>query len=151
MCFAEIPAQRGLSPAHEREGTGPEHIGQRAGVVRNLIRQSGQNAGVGDQHGRRHLTGTALGAEQRLDAHGGKRIAADAVHGVRGHDDALTVRDHTGCVINRGDHGFLVCALVRGTHERLLSSTSGAGRRWNRTLRRAARARGTRFPREVAM
>ena len=116
----QVPAQGGLRPTDDRERTGPERPRECTGILGDLVRESVDDLGPRDQHGRRHLAGATLGCQQCLDAGCRERIAADAVHGVRGEHETFTVRDddrgpgHGGFEFLRGPAGLGL------THEQLL-------------------------------
>src|SRR5262245_12042395 len=86
---AEVPGERRLLLADQRERTGPEGVDEFAGEVRHLGGQRVQGGLGGDQNRRRHAAAAALGPEQ--PAYGGRveGVSGDAVDGVGGQDDEL--------------------------------------------------------------
>ena len=88
--LAEVPAQVGGGGEDQGQRAGPESLDQGAGGGRDVGHDAGELVGAGDQHRRGHLAAASLGGQEPGDGSGIRGQGADAVHGVRGHDQQAT-------------------------------------------------------------
>ena len=125
--LAEVPLQRRLRVADQRERSRPELLDQGARVAGHPDRERVERGRRRDEHRRRHLPAAALGLQQVGHGLGVERVGGDAVDRVgRDHDQRAALDREAGGLDGR-------LAL-------LLRSPSGSARSWPSPGHRASRA-----------